>query len=102
MMKKILLTVLCLFTGHAFGQQLSLRAQHCVNASIVLENIGTALNKSQIPQAEKFIDTSNLPPKHKMQLKGMLTLLVRQDPNTFTAQYNQQMSLKYYSDCMVK
>ena len=100
-MKKMILTMLCLITGHTFGQQLPPRVQNCINASIVLENIGLALNKSQVSQAEKFIDTSSLPPMHTTKLKGMLVLLARQDPKTFTTQYNQLMSLKYYSDCMV-
>ena len=99
-MKKMKLTVLCLIAGHAFCQGLPLRTQNCVNASLVLENIGSALSKSQVSQADKFIETSSLPLMHTTKLKGMLSLLIRQEPKIFTTQYNQQMSQKYYADCM--
>lgn len=88
--------------SEGYAEELSPHAQRCIEASMVVESIGKLLAKSQVAEADRFLENSDLAPVHKRNIKGMLVLIFKHDPKIFTTQYSQQMSQNYYLNCIFK
>ena len=104
-MKRLMLAALsaALFffsTSFAYAQGLTPKVQMCVNASIAVEGIGKALNKSQITEAQNIVANAALPGAQTQKIKGLIALWSTQDPKSFTPPYIQQLSQQYYSECV--
>lgn len=102
-MKRLLLTLLLLLASSVWAQAPTTpKAQMCITASIVVEDMAKAMSKSQVEEARNIVTRSALPGAQTQKLSGLITLWSRQDPKSFTPQYGQQLSQQYYLDCMAR